>query len=37
MAEQFRGVFTIPVTPFDRHGNLFVLDYGNDRIQKAHV
>lgn len=22
MTEQFRGVFTIPVTPFDRHGNL---------------
>jgi dihydrodipicolinate synthase/N-acetylneuraminate lyase len=22
MAEQFRGVYTIPVTPFDRHGNI---------------
>ncbi|HEY8291445.1 MAG TPA: dihydrodipicolinate synthase family protein, partial [Thermomicrobiales bacterium] len=22
MAQGFRGVFTIPVTPFDRHGNL---------------
>ena len=22
MAQRFRGVFTIPVTPFDRHGNL---------------